>query len=104
LTTQLRVVFAGTPDFAAKHLQALLDSQHQIVAVYSQPDRPAGRGKKLQASPVKQLAVQEDVPVLQPVNFKTDETRQQLAELQADVMVVVADGLILPHAVLDTPN
>lgn len=104
MTTPLRVVFAGTPDFAAIHLQALLESQHDVVAVYSQPDRPAGRGKKLQASPVKQLASQSNIAVFQPQNFKTDETRQQLADLQADVMVVVAYGLILPQRILDIPK
>jgi len=104
LTIPLRVVFAGTPDFAAKHLQALIDSKHEVVAVYSQPDRPAGRGKKLQASPVKQLAEQSNVAVLQPQNFKTEAAQQQLADLEADVMVVVAYGLILPQNILDTPK
>lgn len=104
MTQPLRIVFAGTPDFAARHLQALIDSQHHIVGVYSQPDRPAGRGKKLQASQVKQLAVEHELAVFQPENFKSDEARQQLADLEADVMVVVAYGLILPQAVLDTPK
>lgn len=104
----LRIIFAGTPDFAASSLQALLDHQdangYQIVAVYSQPDRPAGRGHKLVASPVKQLAVQHDLPVYQPVNFKAEEDRQALADLEADIMIVAAYGLILPKAVLDTPK
>ncbi|WP_317932799.1 methionyl-tRNA formyltransferase [Halioxenophilus sp. WMMB6] len=100
----LKIVFAGTPDFAAHHLQALLASEHRVVAVYSQPDRPAGRGKKLQASPVKQLAVAHEIPVYQPLNFKQPEAREELAALQPDVMVVVAYGLILPQAVLDIPR
>lgn len=100
----LRVVFAGTPAFAAQHLQALVDSEHAMVAVFTQPDRPAGRGKKLTASPVKQLAEQLGLPVYQPDSFKTEDARQQLAALAADVMVVVAYGLILPEAVLDTPR
>lgn len=100
----MRIIFAGTPDFAAEHLSALIDSQHHIVAVYSQPDRPAGRGKKLTASAVKQLAVQHDLPVKQPVSLKTPEAQQELAALNADLMVVVAYGLILPQAVLDTPK
>ena len=104
MTQPLNIVFAGTPDFAARHLQALIDSEHRIVAVYSQPDRPAGRGKKLQASAVKQLAVENDIDVYQPENFKSEEARQQLADLKADVMVVVAYGLILPQVVLDTPR
>lgn len=97
------VVFAGTPDFAAKHLQTLIASAHNVVAVYTQPDRPAGRGKKLQASAVKQLAQQHDLAVYQPESLRTDEAGQQLAELNADIMIVVAYGLILPQAILDTP-
>ena len=102
--SSLRIVFAGTPDFAAKHLAAILQSEHQVVAVYSQPDRPAGRGKKLQASAVKQLALEHALPVYQPETLKTAEQQQSLAELNADVMVVVAYGLILPKAILDTPR
>ncbi len=100
----MRIIFAGTPDFAAASLAALLNSDHDVVAVYSQPDRPAGRGRKLTASPVKQLALQHHIPVEQPLNFKNPADRQQLADYQADVMVVVAYGLILPQAVLDTPQ
>ncbi len=102
--SSLRIVFAGTPDFAAKHLAAILQSEHQVVAVYSQPDRPAGRGKKLQASAVKQLALEHALPVYQPETLKTAEQQQVLAELNADVMVVVAYGLILPKTILDTPR
>lgn len=104
MTQPLRIVFAGTPDFAARHLEALLASQHQVVAVYTQPDRPAGRGKKLQPSAVKQLALEHDLPVLQPNSLKADDEQQQLAQWQADVMVVVAYGLILPQVILDTPR
>lgn len=100
----LRIVFAGTPEFAAHHLQTLLDSRHQVIAVYTQPDRPAGRGKKLAASPVKELALQHDLPVLQPQSLKTPEAQQELQALGADLMVVVAYGLLLPQAVLDIPR
>lgn len=103
-TDKLRIIFAGTPDFAAAHLQALIHSRHEVIAVYSQPDRPAGRGKKLKASPVKTLALEHDIPVYQPVNFKAPEDQQQLAELNADLMVVVAYGLLLPKVILDTPK
>ncbi|MGQ0286686.1 methionyl-tRNA formyltransferase [Pasteurellaceae bacterium 22721_9_1] len=101
---KLNIIFAGTPDFAAQHLQALLNSQHNVIAVYTQPDKPAGRGKKLQASPVKQLAEQHNIPVYQPKSLRKPEAQQELAALQADVMVVVAYGLILPQAVLDAPR
>jgi methionyl-tRNA formyltransferase len=104
VTTPLRIIFAGTPDFAARHLQALLDSEHQVIAVYTQPDRPAGRGQQLQASPVKQLAVAHDIPVFQPKSLKKAPAQQQLSALDADLMVVVAYGLILPQVVLDTPK
>jgi methionyl-tRNA formyltransferase len=100
----LRVLFAGTPEFAAVHLARLLDSEHQLIGVYTQPDRPAGRGRKLQASPVKQLAESAGLPVYQPVSLKDAATQQQLAALAADVLVVVAYGLILPQSVLDTPR
>ncbi|MFV0575859.1 MAG: methionyl-tRNA formyltransferase [Vibrio sp.] len=108
MSQSLRIVFAGTPDFAARHLAALLSqkdqSEYQIVAAYTQPDRPAGRGKKLTASPVKQLALEHDIPVFQPENFKSDEAKTQLKELNADLMIVVAYGLLLPQAVLDMPR
>lgn len=103
-TAGLRIVFAGTPDFAAHHLQALLNSRHQIIAVYSQPDRPAGRGKKLTASPVKALALSHDIPVYQPLSLKDAAAQQELTALNADIMVVVAYGLLLPKAVLDIPR
>ena len=101
----LRIVFAGTPEFASAHLQAVLDSQHEVIAAYTQPDRPAGRGRKLKPSPVKELALQHDIPVFQPLSLKKDEeARQQLADLKPDLMIVVAYGLILPKSVLDIPR
>ncbi len=104
MSSSLRIVFAGTPEFAARHLQALLDSEHSVVAVYTQPDRPAGRGQKLTPSAVKQLALKHDLPVLQPENLRSAEAQQELADFNADLMVVVAYGLILPQVVLDTPR
>jgi len=100
----MKIVFAGTPDFSVPTLQSLLDGPHDIIAVYSQPDRPAGRGRKTTASPVKQLAVQHDVPVCQPDSFKTAAAQQALAALQPDLMVVIAYGLILPPGVLAIPR
>jgi methionyl-tRNA formyltransferase len=101
----LRIVFAGTPEFAALHLQALLDdNNHEIVAVYTQPDRPAGRGKKLKPSPVKALAEHHGLTIHQPLSLKDPEQQQTLAQLNADIMVVVAYGLLLPLAILDTPE
>ncbi|MFI8482203.1 methionyl-tRNA formyltransferase [Pseudomonas sp. NPDC078700] len=104
MTDSLRIIFAGTPEFSAEHLKALLGTEHQIVAVYTQPDRPSGRGQKLMPSPVKQLALQHEIPVFQPQTLRDSDAQAQLADLQADLMVVVAYGLILPQAVLDTPR
>ncbi|WP_019528654.1 methionyl-tRNA formyltransferase [Dasania marina] len=105
MSQRLQLIFAGTPDFAASHLQALLDDgQHDIIAVYSQPDRPAGRGKKLKPSPVKALALSHGIPVYQPLSLKDSDAQQKLAELNADLMVVVAYGLLLPKTALDTPR
>ena len=101
---RLRIIFAGTPEFAAAHLQVLLDSPHEVVACYTQPDRPAGRGKKYQASPVKQLALEHQLPVEQPPTLKDAVAQAALASYQADIMVVVAYGLLLPQVVLDTPR
>ena len=101
---KLKLIFAGTPDFAARHLAALLSSDHEVVAVYTQPDKPAGRGQKLTASPVKELALAHDLPVYQPASLRKEEAQAELAALGADLMVVVAYGLILPKAVLDTPR
>jgi len=105
----LKIIFAGTPEFAAVALDALLKTEHEIVAVYTQPDRKAGRGQKLTASAVKQLALAHDIPVYQPLHFKssTEEglaAQTELKALNADVMVVAAYGLILPQVVLDTPK
>lgn len=105
----MKIIFAGTPEFAANALAALLNTPHEIVAVYTQPDRKAGRGQKLSASAVKQLALEHQLPIYQPLHFKgaTEEGRaaqSELAALNADVMVVAAYGLILPQAVLDTPK
>lgn len=97
----MRIIFAGTPEFAVPSLQVLLDSEHEICAVYTQPDRPAGRGRKLQPSPVKELALTAGIPVFQPLTLKTDEDLQQISAFNADLMVVVAYGMILTQAVLD---
>ena len=104
MTAPLKVIFAGTPDFAAKHLSALLDSDHEVIAVYTQPDRPAGRGKKLTASPAKVLGEENGIPVYQPESLKTAEAQQTLSALNADIMVVVAYGLLLPTPVLQAPK
>ena len=96
----LKIIYAGTPDFSVAALKALHLSEHQIVAVYTQPDRPAGRGKKLTESPVKQFAIQAGIPVYQPSSLKTPEALAELKQLEADVMVVTAYGLILPAQVL----
>lgn len=105
VSSGLRLIFAGTPDFAAHHLKALIeDGRHQIAAVYTQPDRPAGRGKKLKPSPVKQLALENELAVFQPQTLKSEEVQKELLEHQSDLMIVVAYGLILPQAVLDTPR
>ncbi|MGD8587474.1 MAG: methionyl-tRNA formyltransferase [Chromatiales bacterium] len=100
----LKIVFAGTPEFAAEALQGLLLSEHQVVAVYAQPDRPAGRGRKLVYGPVKQLAIAHRIPVHQPKSLKDKAEQAKLAELEADLMVVAAYGLLLPQVVLDTPR
>lgn len=99
-----RIIFAGTPEFAAAHLAALLKSGILICAVYTQPDRPAGRGRKLQPSPVKQLALEHGIEVYQPLTLRNEDAQAELAALQADLMIVVAYGLILPQVVLDTPR
>ncbi|MGM0692797.1 MAG: methionyl-tRNA formyltransferase [Pseudomonadota bacterium] len=104
MSRPLRVIFAGTPDFAAESLASLLASRHDVVAVYTQPDRPAGRGRKLTPSPVKALAQAHGLTVHQPTSLKTPEVQAELVSHQADVMVVVAYGLILPRAVLDIPR
>ncbi|MFN3881822.1 MAG: methionyl-tRNA formyltransferase [Nitrincola lacisaponensis] len=104
MSSPLRIVFAGTPEFAASSLAALLHYDCQLVGVYTQPDRPAGRGQKLTPSPVKQLALEHGLEVFQPLNFKSDEALQTLTELQPDLMIVAAYGLLLPQSVLDLPR
>jgi methionyl-tRNA formyltransferase len=99
----MRIIFAGTPHFAASALAALV-GEHQVIAVLTQPDRPAGRGMQLAESPVKQFARPHNLTVLQPVTLKTEEAQRPLAALDADVMVVAAYGLILPQAVLQLPR
>lgn len=99
----MKIIFAGTPQFAVSALAALL-KEHQVVAVLTQPDRPAGRGMQLTPSPVKQLALQHGLAVLQPTTLKTEEMQHAIAALDADVMVVAAYGLILPKAVLQLPR
>ncbi len=100
----MNIIFAGTPDFSAKILRTLIDSKHNIRAVLTQPDRPKGRGRKLTASPVKLLSADNYIDVLQPRTLKSEDAQSMLAELEADVMVVVAYGLILPKAVLSLPT
>lgn len=101
----LRLIFAGTPDFAAAHLESILEQgKHNVVAVYSQPDRPSGRGKKLTPSPVKQVALEHNIPVFQPLNFKAVADQQALKDIKADLMVVVAYGLLLPSVILQAPR
>ena len=103
MSSALNIVFAGTPGFAATILQALLESEHRIVGVYTQPDRPAGRGRKVRPGPVKVLATEAGLPVRQPERLDEVECRH-LADLQADVMLVFAYGLLLPQAALELPR
>lgn len=100
----LKIIFAGTPEFAAQSFSALLQSHHQIIAVYTQPDRPAGRGQKLTASPVKALALAHHLPIFQPQTLRDDGVQAELQRLAADVMVVAAYGLILPLSILAAPR
>lgn len=102
--SSLRIVFAGTPDFARVLLELLVASRHQIIGAYTQPDRGAGRGKKSRASPVKQCALQQHIPVFQPTSLKGSAAQAELAALAPDIMVVVAYGLLLPQAILDIPQ
>jgi methionyl-tRNA formyltransferase len=102
--TSLRIAFAGTPQFALPALRALLASRHRVVGVLTQPDRPAGRGRELRASPVKLLANEHSIPVAQPTSLKAPEGRVELHGWAPDLMVVVAYGLILPQVVLDLPR
>lgn len=100
----MRIVFAGTPEFAVPTLQALLQSEHEIIAVYTQPDKPAGRGQKLHASPIKQLAFAHNIPVYQPKTLRDETAQVELRALNPELIVVVAYGLILPLVVLTTPK
>ncbi|MEN8179834.1 MAG: methionyl-tRNA formyltransferase [Pseudomonadota bacterium] len=104
MSESLNIIFAGTPGFAAEALKALLGSEHRVIAVYTQPDRPAGRGRKLTYGPVKQLAMDSQIPVKQPKSLKGEPEQAELQALDADLMVVVAYGLLLPQAVLDAPR
>lgn len=99
-----RIIFAGTPEFSVPPLQALIDAGYKPVAVYTQPDRPAGRGRKLTASPVKQLALANDIDVQQPQSLRNDTALRELESFQPDLMVVVAYGLILPAEILNAPT
>jgi len=100
----LRIIFAGTPDFAAHALKALINSQHEVIAVYTQPDRPSGRGRKLKPGPVKEVALEHNIPVFQPETLKEKTEQQQITDLKPDIMVVIAYGLLLPLAVLNIPR
>ncbi len=104
MAAKLRIVFAGTPDFSVPVLQALIDSEHEIIAVYTQPDRPAGRGREPRPSPVKKLALQHALQVYQPESLRHEAEQQQLKTLDPDLMIVVAYGLLLPEAVLAVPR
>ncbi|HEY3327850.1 MAG TPA: methionyl-tRNA formyltransferase [Novimethylophilus sp.] len=100
----MKIIFAGTPDFAVPALAALLDAGHEVALVLTQPDRPAGRGMKLRASPVKELALQHGLQVFQPETLKPDEAQARIAAAEAEAMVVAAYGLIIPKSVLDMPR
>ena len=107
----MRIIFAGTPEFAAKALEALIQSEHEVVMVLSQPDRPAGRGRKLKESAVKALAKQHNIPVYTPLSLRVEKGGEETAEVltkmqeaKADVLVVAAYGLIVPQFVLDIPS
>ena len=100
----LRLIFAGTPKIAASHLETIIESQHQILAVYTQPDRPSGRGRKLLSSPVKQLAEKNGIRLCQPITLRSKDEQKKLASYNPDLVVVVAYGLILPKEILDIPK
>lgn len=100
----MNILFAGTPAFAVPSLEALIQSSHRVLAVYTQPDRPAGRGQRLTASPVKTLAMQHGLPLYQPLSLRDEAAQNTLKALAPDVMVVVAYGLLLPQSVLDIPR
>ncbi len=104
MSLPLKVIFMGTPEFAARALQALIDGPHEVIAVYSQPPKPQGRGQKITKSPVHQLADAHSIPVYTPKSLKTAEAQAEFKALQADIAVVAAYGLILPQAILDAPR
>jgi len=104
MSKSLRIIYAGTPDFSVPALQALHAAGHEIVAVLTQPDRPAGRGRKVHIGPVKQAALNLGLPVLQPVSLRKAHSKKEIRALKADVMIVAAYGLILPQSVLDMPR
>jgi methionyl-tRNA formyltransferase len=104
MSTRLKIIFAGTPEFSAVALQALLASEHEVIAVYTQPDRPAGRGRQLTASAVKTLSLQNNIPLYQPLTLRSTQEEKIIASLNADVMVVAAYGLMLPLPLLQTPT
>ena len=104
MSNHLRIIYAGTPDFSVAALQALIESSYDVVAVYTQPDRPAGRGRGLQVSPVKEKALEYNIPVYQPVSLKNEKAQRELIALKADLMIVTAYGLLLPTAVLEAPR
>jgi methionyl-tRNA formyltransferase len=100
----MNIVFAGTPEFAVPALKALLDAGHRVLAVYTQPDRPAGRGRRLSTSPVKEFALAHELPVRQPTTLRTDAEAEALRSLAPDAMIVIAYGLILPRSILTIPR
>jgi len=104
VSNSLRIIYAGTPDFSVAPLRALIESEHEVIAVYTQPDRPAGRGRGLAISPVKEEALRHNIPVYQPELLKEENAQQQLKALNADLMVVTAYGLLLPPQVLQAPK
>ena len=104
MSKPLRIIYAGTPEFSVAALQALIESSYDVVAVYTQPDRPAGRGRGLQASPVKEKALQYNIPVYQPESLKDEKVQRELKAINADLMIVTAYGLLLPAAVLEAPR
>ena len=104
MSKSIRIIYAGTPDFAVAPLAALIDAGYNVVAVYTQPDRPAGRGREPRPSPVKQKALEHNIPVFQPETLKSEDDQKVFSDLKPDLMIVTAYGLLLPKAVLDTPR
>ena len=99
----MKIVFMGTPDFAGEALKALINSKHQVAAVFTQPDKPKGRGNKLTPPPVKEVALENEIPVFQPQRIRDAESLQILKDIQPDIIVVAAYGKILPREILDLP-